>query len=210
MSILYKIDVDDWRKFHKLNRRGDPRRDFKKLNGNLYFEEEELYRSDDDKVGSSKRYFAMGRFFIFIHLGDNKGLKILYRSYDEFFKSDHEVLSNIIYIQKMLCKDGICFDCEEEIFTVNIKDKKSGKKYKFYAYVTHTDVDISRVNEEIHNLKEISKNILDIIYAKHKIGRQYLRSEVLKRKNYVISNIGEVKFIDIDSKFYFINKGIKD
>lgn len=195
-NILYHIEIDDWDSFVKNRGRC------------LWFEGEKIFKCTDREHIKTKRFFAMGKYFIFILLCETRGLKILYRN-SIYEKKKIDVLSkmtDIIKIQKTFYRNNISFDCEERVFKVFVRDRSKGTKYEFYAYITFTDVDEDKVKNNIDNLNEISNNVYDIIFLKEKIGRRFLRTETSKRKNYVISKSGEVMFVDIDPNFYFVKK----
>jgi len=167
-------------------------------------------------ISTFTRFFEIGKFFIFILLRENKGLKILYNVRHlsaHPFDSPQDKLARIINIQKMFYLEGISFNCEEEIFSVYITDKEKGLKKEFYAYITDVDIDFRRMSENI-DLKKIVPKMLKIEWEKLKISRWANRVESYKRRNYVITNRGEIKLVDIDPKYYFrypvsINKDLK-
>jgi 2-polyprenyl-3-methyl-5-hydroxy-6-metoxy-1,4-benzoquinol methylase len=217
---FYKIEINKWDFFRT---------------GNLiklFIDDKELpflYRKTIKKIskkGKFTRFFAIGKFFIFILLDKNNGLKILHRDCGSYHKncfnvkpfkycngpliSPEKTLNKIIKIQKIFHKEGISFNCEEEIFPVVITDRANGIKKEFYSYITNTDIDFSRMMENIDNIQEISLKNIDVIWNKRKIGRRLLRSETRKRANYIITNKGDIKLIDIDPKYFFKESKIED
>ena len=171
----------------------------------------QLYK--DNNISNNDMFFAKGKFFLFILLTKNKGLKILYRKdfkhrgvqdkniADMEFRKKQ--LKNIIKIQKIFHSYGAAFDCEEHIFTVSIFDDETNIEEEFLAYITNTDTDINKDIEE-KDLVKVSETIFNIM-KKEKISR-YTTQDRMKKENYVTTSNGDIKLVDIDTRHYFTNK----
>jgi len=152
------------------------------------------------KRTSFTKFFTRGKFFIFILLNETTGLKILL----PLIKRDgYEELKKVIKIQKILYKNGVSFDCEDVILEVPIKDMALNTKLVFIGYITNTDIDFKCLGQRHkYDLNDISNRAMNIFKENH-IDRWNLHLELLKPKNYVLTNENKYSFIDIDPKFYF-------
>ena len=116
-----KIEINNWNFFLWHN----------KLK--IFLNDEEILKLNENNIFKFTRFFARGKFFAFILLNKNKGLKILYNNDPKYINCPQETLSRIIKIQKNFYKKGVSFDCEEEIFTIYITDKIKNLRRKFYG-----------------------------------------------------------------------------
>ena len=147
--------------------------------------------------------FAKGKYFFFIYLGNNRALKFIHH---RRIADPVSEIEKTIEIQKLFHKNDISFDCEEKVETVIVEDLETKQTVEYRGYITGTAIDNSgydRINceNDWYRNDEFMQSVIKVC-ADNGIKRSRLGSDLWKRKNYIISN-GDVRYVDIDPKFYY-------
>ena len=149
----------------------------------------------DNNMDCYSPYFSIGKFFLFISLGNSCGIKILYCGK----KKSKEKLKRVISIQKLLFESGLAFDCNSDILNIKIMQMDPASSRSYFGYLTGTEINCKRI--EKHFLGDIPYRIEKVL-CENNIARKHLSLELRKTKNYVLTDYG-LKLVDIDPKFYY-------
>ena len=175
----------------------------KKRRLRLFLDDEELVNFLKMRSKEFIKYFHRSKFFLFVLLHENVGLKILINK-GGYTEPDEVILKRIIKIQKIFYDEGLSFDCEEDVLKVLIGEQIFGQRKVFYGYLTDTDIDFSKFHpkEDSDYRREIFQRVNDVFKANNLVRNQ-LKEETKKVGNYITTTDGEIKFVDFDPKIHF-------
>lgn len=187
----YDIKINDWKYFTRVNKSYDKIK--------LFLDGEEILNFNDKYTNYFAKHFIKCRFFLFILLDEYSGLKILC---DDEHKYDYyKAIELVIKIQKILHKEGVSFDCDDEVLEIDIEDIANKEKRSFYGFRTDTDICFERLEERFTHDFHSKYELLSSIFVKHRIRRYMGHHELFKPENYIFTNDNKLMFIDIDPRF---------